>query len=133
MKKDLQKDQEEPKLPKELEDNLPPEALSILRFASFSGSKKNPIFDKVNSEHITKFIELESESKNKKFKDKSSIRFYNLIYFFTGISLFIFLIMYLSKDNPTLLEKILSHGFAFVGGLGGGYIIKSRRDKREIE
>jgi hypothetical protein len=95
-----------------------------------SGPASSPLVEKLTSEHIDQLIEITNEDSRLEYRDAQQRRKYSVAYFLIGSALFVFLVIYLSGSNPDLLEALIGYLIAFLGGLGGGYGIKSWRDRR---
>lgn len=96
----------------------------------FSGQLPNPLLSKINEKHIDKILELSKADSELEYKDNHNSRKFRLIYFvllllFSGTLIFILA----DKDND-LLMKILESTYLFLGGLAGGYGLKSYTDKK---
>lgn len=96
-----------------------------------SGPVASPLMEKLTSEHIDQLIELTNEDSKLEYRDAQQRRKYSIVYSLIGSALFVFLVIYLSSSNPDLLEALIGYLIAFLGGLGGGYGIKSWRDRRD--
>ncbi|MEO8398278.1 MAG: hypothetical protein ABI550_00540 [Ignavibacteriaceae bacterium] len=95
-----------------------------------SGSLTHPLFDKFNSDHVTKFLEgIQTETGNE-YKLKNTNRFFYLAYALLAIGVFIFLIAYLLPKDRGLLVTILQITVIFGAGFGSGYGIRNRKNKR---
>lgn len=117
----------------EVLENLPPEMRREVKeflFQKISGPMPNPIMSKVNGEHIDKMLDIAKESDKYDFDDNQSSKLYNLIYVVLGILFFIFLVIYLAKENPDLFVEILKIVVLIGGGFGGGYGYKSYLNRK---
>ncbi len=115
-----------------LEDlDLPEEAKKVVQFGMqmqrFSGQLPNPIHEKITAEHINQILELSKSEDEHQFQYAKSGRLMNFIVILVVAGLFIFLVVYLSKDNPDLLEDIIKVAVGLIGGFGAGYGYKSAR------
>ena len=94
---------------------------------STRGGLGHPLFEKFTEKHIDKFLDYSQRDDDNEYKLKSSNRWFYLIYSALGISVFIFLIIYLLPQNKDFLLDIFKLFVAFVGGLGSGFGLKSLR------
>ncbi len=101
-------------------------AVSLSRRSSF-----HPIFEKLTEEHVTKFLDHAHEDDKDEYALHRSSRWFRLVYVLLGMALFLFLVVYLGRDNRDLLGEIIRIAAAFIGGLGGGYGIKAHLDRRQ--
>lgn len=123
------------------DDSIPQEVKEIVRQqitltqGSFRMSNVDPLTkafsEKLQPEHIDKFLDIAKLSEENEFKDRVASKRDIRLFVFAGIAVFIFLIIFLAKDNTDLLMNILRDLFAFVGGFGAGSFYKwnKHRDK----
>lgn len=120
------------------DESIPQEVKEIVRQisvtqGSFRMSNVDPLTrafsDKLQPEHIDKFLDIAKLSEENEYKDRVSTKRDIKIFVFAGIAVFIFLIIYLAKDNTDLLMSILRDIFAFVGGFGAGSFYKWKKHK----
>lgn len=117
------------KLPPE-EKKLITESFFQLTMGSFSSSPISPIIKKLTPEHITKIIDSSDESDKRQYRFALWSRGYMTLYILIGIGLFIFLTIYLSKNQADLYKSIVEVLFAFLGGFGVGTAYKSSKSNR---
>lgn len=119
----------------EIFDGLPPEIRDVVRtgisMQRFSGSMPNPLLSKITESHIDKILELSDKEDNNSFKDAQSSKRYNLFYFLAFVGLFIFITLYLAKEDKDLFTDILKIVISVAGGFGGGYGYKSYLDSKK--
>ncbi len=142
--KDSESSAESQELPDMLGDGLPKEVKgiqreifqSVMMMASGAG---NPLSKHIKSEHISNLIEVwNSENENshdikKRNIDKAkSDRNYSLIYYFSGLAFAVFIIVFLTDNNPSLIETILKYSLGAIAGLGGGgFLVLRKYTKKE--
>lgn len=114
-------------------DKLPPDERKIitksfqLMMGSFNPSPVTPIIKKLTPEHITRIIDYSENEDKRHYRFANWSRFYFTIYVILAIALFIFLTVYLSKDNTDLYIKIIEVIVIFGGGFGLGVGYKNSR------
>lgn len=122
---------EEPEILKK----LPPEIKKVVEMGfsmqRISGPMQNPLLSKLNENHINRILDIGEKEEENIFKDSQSNKKYNLIYFILGILLFVFLVIFLGKDNKDLFLEILKVGILLIGGFGGGFGYKTFIDKKK--
>jgi hypothetical protein len=96
---------------------------------SVSGKMPSPIYSKLNESHIDRIIENAENDEKRQYSDHQLGRVFKLIGAVLGLAVFIFLIVFLSSNNSTLLTEIIKLAVAFGGGVGAGYGLKSFRKK----
>lgn len=133
--KSLEKNKSEKIEQPEVIENLPPEIKKVVEMGfsmqRFSGAMPNPLLSKLNEKHIDRILDISEKEEENSFKDSQSNKIYNLIYFILGILFFIFLTVFLVKDNKDLFLEIVKIGVAIIGGFGGGYGYKTYLDKKK--
>ncbi len=91
---------------------------------SFSRSILSPLESKINEKHIDKILELGEKDNERMYKDTQHSRKFLLVYILIGVSLFVFLTLFLVGKDTELFKDIIKLFIAFVGGMGAGYGIK---------
>jgi len=118
-------------------EGMPPEAKKklselFMRVSATSlsvGPSRSPIEDKVTSKHVDKFIELADKDSEREIQEIKDQRKNRLIYFYSAIFLFIFLLLFFTicgemefiKNNWAYLITTIG---GFLGGFGLGKTIK---------
>lgn len=91
----------------------------------------NALLDKINSTHIDKFLDYNHKEDENIYKLQSSGRWFHLSYVAMVLSFLVFLVVYLSGNNQSLLIDILKLLVIFAGGFGSGFGVKSYLDKKK--
>jgi uncharacterized membrane-anchored protein len=92
-----------------------------------SGSIGHPLFEKFTPDHITKFLDINSQDNENEHNFKSSNRWFHLVYAIIFLGFLMFLITYLLPNNIDLLKDVIGAIVLFAGGFGGGYGYKSMK------
>ena len=87
------------------------------------------IVDKFGPEHVTYFLESAYREAELAFKDAQRARLVRLVWGSIIASLFVFLVVFLSRDDSNLLKDILTAVVLLAGGFGAGYGVLSWRGK----
>jgi len=90
----------------------------------FSGPLLSPLESKINEKHIDKILEIKDKYDDNAFKDTQQARKFHLIYILVGVSIFVFLTLFLVGKDTELFKEILKLFISFVGGMGAGFGIK---------
>ena len=102
-----------------------------LHFIKCVKGKSMLLLSKLNEKHIDRILDISEKEEDNSFKDSQSNKRYNLFYFMLGILLFVFLTVFLVKDNKDLFLEIVKIGVAIVGGFGGGFGYKTYLDRKK--
>ncbi len=113
-------------------EEMPPKmrrhiTMAMMQQTSTRGIIGHPLFEKFNEKHIDKFLDYSQRDDDNEFKYKSTNRWFYLLYSILGISLFVFLVIFLLPNDRELLIDIFKLIIVFGGGLGSGYGLKSLR------
>ena len=117
--------EQDPIIPEEVLEAIPEEERgrfqSIIRQTMISGvmGRRNPIAEKVTSEHITQMISTSDEQDQRDRKERNHERFFNIGLLILGLLFIGFLIVYL-KDDKELLTNVIVAILSFIGGFGFG-------------
>lgn len=86
------------------------------------------LMKKMTSEHVTEFLDTQKKAMENQFKESRE----NKIFLFAVLVvtlIFIILLVFLLKDKPDIMEKVLFTLGGLITGLFGGYGIgKSKKD-----
>jgi hypothetical protein len=88
---------------------------------SISRSALSPFESKINEKHIDKILDIKEKYDDNIFRDTQSSRKFHLVYILIGVSLFVFLTLFLVGNDSELFKDIIKLFIAFVGGVGIGY------------
>ncbi len=86
--------------------------------------------ERFTDQHIDKFLDYCQEDDRHAYQIERTNRWFRLVYVVIGLSLFIFLVLYLIPTDKALLLDIIKMTVAFLGGLGSGFGLKTHFDKR---
>lgn len=95
-----------------------------------SGPAYHPIFEKLDSEHITQFLQQTHDQEKGERELQKRDQWFRLVYVLSGIFVFAFLTMFLLPDQADLYLRILEYFGVFAAGAGGGYGLKAYQDSR---
>lgn len=130
-------DKESEGIDPEIFEELPPEIREVVRtgisMQRISGPLPNPLFSKINENHIDKILDLAEKEDTNSYNDAQSNKKYSLFYFLAFIGLFVFVTIYLAKTDKELFIDILKIIISIAGGFGGGYGYKSYIDSKKKE
>nr|VFK32369.1 MAG: hypothetical protein BECKMB1821I_GA0114274_103229 [Candidatus Kentron sp. MB]VFK75855.1 MAG: hypothetical protein BECKMB1821H_GA0114242_103329 [Candidatus Kentron sp. MB] len=119
----------------ELLNGLPSDARKSFEIGMMSmhrfGPMPNPLAEKLNEKHIDKILELSAKSEEQSFKGRAQSRWFTLIYALLLAALFTFVTIFLVQADKDLYKEALKLFTVFIGGLGGGFGIKSYLDRNK--
>ena len=121
----------------EVLEKLPPEVRRVLELSMTSmqmhrfGPMPHPLTEKLNEGHVDKILEMSAKDDERTFEDVNSSRKYAFSYVVIGVALFIFVTVYLMSFDKAVYLELLKYGGFFLGGLGGGFGIKSYMDRNK--
>lgn len=125
----------QPPIPPEVLENLPADQRGkVLEFFAasmqVSGPMANPLFNKIESQHITEFIKLGSQTIAANASDRKHSRLINFfaLALLVAASLTVLLVLAIIGENDLLLE-IVKLGGVGIGGFGGGYGFSAWRNR----
>jgi len=95
--------------------------------SEWPGSGK--IVDKFEPEHVSYFLKSADRDTELAFKHAQTGRWFALVYAAIIAALFVFLVVFLARHDPSLLKDILTAVVLLGGGFGAGYGVKSWRGK----
>nr|NIM17620.1 hypothetical protein [Candidatus Aminicenantes bacterium]NIM84287.1 hypothetical protein [Candidatus Aminicenantes bacterium]NIN23773.1 hypothetical protein [Candidatus Aminicenantes bacterium]NIN47489.1 hypothetical protein [Candidatus Aminicenantes bacterium]NIN90409.1 hypothetical protein [Candidatus Aminicenantes bacterium] len=101
-----------------------------ISMGSISRSILSPFESKINEKHIDKILELGEKDNERMYKDTQHSRKFLLFYILIGVSLFVFLTLFLVGKDTELFKEVIKLFVVFVGGLGAGYGIKHYKDRK---
>ena len=90
----------------------------------------HPIFEKFEPGHVDKFLDQSHEEDMEHLRIRRSGRWFPLVYVVLFLVALGWLVVVLLPQDRDLLAEILKLGAVFLGGLGGGYGIKSYQESR---
>ena len=118
----------------EILEDLPPKAKKIVEAMFSMESIARPglshLESKINEKHIDKILEIKEKYDDKVFSDTQQSRKFLLLYILIGVSLFVFLTLFLVGKDTELFKEIIKLFIAFVGGMGAGVGIKHYMDNK---
>jgi len=131
-----QKDEKDTdKFENEVLGGLPPEVKKVvemgLSFQRFSGNLPNPLHDKITDKHISQILSIAEKEEDNSYKDAQSSKKYSLVYYISSIVFLVFLIIYLSDKNSSLLLNIIEKATYIFGGGGLGFGLKAYFDNKK--
>lgn len=134
-KKEANTEKEQEGIDPEILEDLPPEVREVVKSSimmqRYTGPMPNPLLSKINDKHIDKILDLAEKEDTNSYNDAQSSKKYGMAYFLIFIAVFIFITLYLAKDDKELFMDILSIVISIAGGFGGGYGYKSYVDSRK--
>lgn len=89
----------------------------------------HPLFEKFTDDHVHKYLDYIQKDDDNAFALQRSNRWFHLAYVLIGIGLFVFLMVYLVPKDKAMFDQIFKMLVAFAGGFGGGYGVKTFRDR----
>ena len=95
---------------------------SVLTRSSLPGSLSN----KINTEHISKMLDIAEQDNEREFKDTKLSRLYNLITLVIVLIFLGFITVFLGNKDLSTYQDIVRILIIFGGGFGAGYGYKSR-------
>lgn len=117
-------------IPKEIEeilDDIPQEARhevkKMIGMSMQMGGVFSPqleLMKKMTSEHVSEFLEGQREASNNEFKESRDNKFF-MAFVITIVLVFIIVLVFLLKNNPEVMEKVLYTLGGLLAGLFGGY------------
>ncbi len=116
----------------ELLEDLRPEVKKVMEIGMSMqrfGPGPNPIAEKIDGKHIHKILEIAAKDDERSFEDSKESRKFTLIYLLVFAVLFIFTTVFLVGSDKDLYKEIIKLFSVFLGGLGGGFGIKSYMDR----
>jgi len=102
-----------------------------IMMSSLSGMMPSPFLKKFTKEHIDKLIDYSEKDSERGFTFSKRTQNFRLIYILLGLMVFIFLTLYLAKDNTNLFITLISHLIALLAGTAAGFGLKSQLDKKK--
>lgn len=97
---------------------------SIVSLEGFAGTIPSLLSSKINEKHIDKILDIGEKDSERIYKDNQNYRKFLLVYLLIGVSLFVFLTLFLAGKDTELFKDIIKLFIAFVGGMGAGYGLK---------
>jgi hypothetical protein len=91
----------------------------------------NPLAEKINEKHIDKILDIAEKDDERSFKDAGENRKFTLIYVLVFAALFVFSTIFLVGSDKELYKEVIKLFAVFLGGLGGGFGIKSYMDRNK--
>ncbi len=135
--------------PSDILDEIPPELRDVLEKGQIStqaitslfmasAGAINPLTKHIKPEHITELINLWNKDtdynydiEKRQIEFEKGSRWFHLSIYSLALAFIIFIIIFLSSSNPTLLQNLLNWIIAGLGGLGGGgYLVYRSVSKR---
>ena len=117
-------------MPEEIKKQI--EVMMTSRQIGMTVSNANPmekmISKKIESKHIDKFLEIAAMNEKNSFEDRQNTKKDVRLFVIIGVAVFIFLVIFLSRDNSDLLIDILTAAFAFLGGFGAGNFYSNKKN-----
>ena len=86
------------------------------------------IFDKFEPEHVSQFLNQSQELEQEERRFECSNRSFRLVYALMGLSVFVFMTLFLLPEHAGLYIEILKGLGIFAAGAAGGYGLKAYRD-----
>ena len=130
------KEKKEPKdikLGEELDlEGLPEEAQAVMKMvlsrsiSARSSSLSNPLSEKINTEHISKMLDIAEQDNEREFEDTKLSKLYNLITLIIILVFLGFITVFLGNKDLSTYQDIIRILIIFGGGFGAGYGYKSR-------
>lgn len=89
---------------------------------SMTKGPSNPLFEKMNTDHVTQLLGIIGADNEREYKDAASNRKYWFLVFIIVVLLFVFCaVFFVFMKETTLLTQILTLAVGIGGGFGGGY------------
>lgn len=125
---------EYPKSEAELDlEDLPEEAQAVMRMilssrsiSANSSSLSNSLSDKINTEHISKMLDIAEQDNEREFEDTKLTRLYNLVTLVIILVFLGFITVFLGNKDLSTYQDIIRILIIFGGGFGAGFGYKSR-------
>lgn len=113
---------------------IPPTIREFATLISRSGPDYHPIFDRLEPQHVTQFLdnfhEAEKDERQLRKGNRWFVIFERVFFSLTIAGLFVFLTILLLPGQPDFFLEILKiFGAAILGGFGG-YGIRAHQDQR---
>lgn len=115
----------------DLED-LPEEAQAFMKMVlssrsiSARSSLSNSLSDKINTEHISKMLDIAQQDNEREFEDIKLSKLYNLVTLIIILIFLGFITVFLGNKDLSTYQDIIRILIIFGGGFGAGYGYKSR-------
>ncbi len=85
---------------------------------------RNPLFEKINEEHIHKALENSAKEDERAFEYSTAGRRYTMAYVLIGITAFFLLTFYMMSADKELYKQVIQLLLAAGGGFGVGYGVR---------
>jgi hypothetical protein len=129
---DKKDDRQDSPIEPEVLDKLPPEVRKAVEsFSMFSGSVPvfNPIYKKINENHIDKLLDQTEKDSQRDFEDTASSRRYGLLYTIIVLIFLAGMTVFLVRTDKELYKEVLKLLLPFLAGIAGGYGLKAYQDR----
>ena len=108
----------------------PPELIKEMQsgmMAMMSGQMHPPYMSKIEPEHIGQIINSADKSDERQFQYAKRSQWFRAGTGIVGVLVFIFLVVFLSRNSPTLVRDMMFVVLGLLGGLGAGFGIGRRK------
>lgn len=115
-------------VPSEVKEKIKQE-LTTISFSAMGEMRRSMPFENIMQPcHLTALIENADKDSEREYQDSKLSKLYILLIVIIALLFVLVLTNLLVDKNPDLLIKILSHSFAAILGLAGGYGLKCKID-----
>ncbi|UYV12298.1 MAG: hypothetical protein NCW75_13485 [Phycisphaera sp.] len=101
-------------------ENAPPFVRESMMALMASGPLPNPVANQVRPEHIKQSLDLADKQSDRDDRQESRSKLFLLIAFVIVVGLVVFLVIFL-KDDPDLLQKVLTYAGTLFAGVAAGF------------
>ena len=99
------------------------------QLAAFSGTVPHPIFQKLESEHLTEILAGGREAAREELSLQRSGRWFRLVYVLVGVATFVFLTLLLLPQQSDTYFQLLGALGIFATGVAGGLGFSEYRNR----